>query len=36
MLSDWVETEGEQQFRSFATNSKLDLGYDFDYAILTH
>ena len=35
-LSVWMESVCEQQFPSLATDSQLDLGLDFDWAILTH
>ncbi|MED6266098.1 hypothetical protein CHARACLAT_032171 [Characodon lateralis] len=34
--SDWMENICEHQFLGLATDSQLDLGLDFDYAILTH
>ena len=35
-LSDWMESVRKQQFSNLATESQLDLGLDFDWAILTH
>lgn len=34
--SDWMETICDQQYSSFGTDSQLDLGLAFDWAILTH
>ena len=35
-LTDWMGSVCEQQFSSLATDSQLNLGLDFDWAILTH